>query len=174
MNKTRRVVITGLLVSVGLILHYVEGMVPMAYIIPGARLGLANIVSLIGMIIYGFGTGLLILFLRILLGSLLAGTFMTINFYLSISGGFSGYLLMGLVYYTARDKFSIIGISVIGAVFHNLGQILTAYFIIDNYGIFYYLPYLVLLAIPTGIGVGLVSYYSLQYLPGNFIRGELL
>lgn len=167
MNKTYRVVFIGLLVSAGLVLHFVESMVPMTYIVPGAKLGLANIVSLMGMIVFGFNSGLLILLLRILLGSFLGGTFLTINFYLSIAGGLSGYLAMALVYFLTKNKFSLIGISVTGAVFHNLGQVIIAFFIISNTGIFYYLPYLVLLAIPTGIGVGLVTYFSIQYLPGS-------
>jgi len=72
---------------------------------------------------------------------------------------------MALVYYLFQDKFSLIGVSIIGAVFHNLGQLLIAYFIIKNPGIFYYLPYLTLLAIPTGIGVGLITYFTSRYLP---------
>ena len=53
----------------------------------------------------------------------------------------------------------------IGAVFHNIGQIFMAYILINNIGIFYYLPYLVLLAVPTGIGVGVISYFTLKNLP---------
>ncbi|MFW6022162.1 MAG: Gx transporter family protein [Halanaerobiaceae bacterium] len=173
MNDTKKIVIIGLLVSLGLILHFVESMVPMTAIVPGAKLGLANIVSLIGFILFGFSGGLLILFFRIITGSLLAGTFMTINFYLSTTGGLLGYFAMSLTYFLLKDRFSLVGISVIGAVFHNLGQIITAYFVIENPGIFYYLPYLILLAIPTGIGVGLVSHYTLKYLSASFIRGVL-
>jgi heptaprenyl diphosphate synthase len=90
---------------------------------------------------------------------------MTINFYLSLSGGLLGYLIMSLLFYYLRDKFSIIGVSLGGAVFHNLGQIVTAYFIISNTAIFYYLPYLILLALPTGIGIGLVTIFTYNYLP---------
>ncbi|MEJ6950448.1 Gx transporter family protein [Natronospora cellulosivora (SeqCode)] len=170
MNSTRRIVLVGLLVSLGLILHFVEAMLPMSAIVPGAKLGLANIVSLVGLVLLGFQGGLLILLLRIILGSLLIGTFMTISFYLSLSGGLLSYLIMASAYFTFREKFSLIGYSVIGATFHNIGQIVIAYFIIQNPGIFYYLPYLVLLAIPTGIGVGLVSYFSISYLPAESSR----
>ncbi|MFP4661331.1 MAG: Gx transporter family protein [Halanaerobiales bacterium] len=170
MNRTRRIVIIGLLVSLGLILHFVETMIPMSYIVPGAKLGLANIVSLIGLVLFGFGGGLLILLLRVFLGSIMAGTFLTINFYLSISGGLLGYIIMALLYTFLRKRFSLVGVSVAGAAFHNLGQIIVAFFIISNPGIFYYLPFLILLSVPTGIGVGLVTYFSLNNIPQNIIR----
>ncbi|ACL70176.1 Gx transporter family protein [Halothermothrix orenii] len=170
--KTHRVVTTGLLVSMGLILHFVESMIPMSSIVPGAKLGLANIVSLVGLVLFGFQGGFQILLLRILIGSLMAGTFMTVSFYLSLSGGIFSFLAMFLAYTHLKNKFSLIGISVIGAIFHNLGQVITAYFVISNPGIFYYLPYLVLMAIPTGIGVGLASYFTVNYLPETFLRGS--
>ncbi len=163
--RTRKVVIISLLVGLGLVLHLVENMIPLSFLIPGAKLGLANIANLLGLILFGFFAGLQILLLRIFLGSILAGTFMTINFYLSLSGGLLGYLIMSLLFYYLRDKFSIIGVSLGGAVFHNFGQIVTAYFIISNTAIFYYLPYLILLALPTGIGIGLVTIFTYNYLP---------
>jgi heptaprenyl diphosphate synthase len=135
-------------------------------VVPGAKLGLANITNLIGLVLFGFQAGLQILLLRVIIGSLITGTFMTMIFYFSITGGILSFLAMALVYYFLRDKFSLIGISVIGAVFHNIGQIIIAYFVIASTGIFYYLPFLVLLAVPTGVGVGLVSYFTVNYLPG--------
>src|SRR6056297_1970877 len=119
--STRKIVIIALLVGLGLVLHLVENMLPLSFIIPGAKLGLANIANLLGLIIFGFTAGLEILLLRIFLGSILAGTFLTINFYLSLSGGILGYLVMAAFFYQYRDKFSIIGVSLGGAVFHNIG-----------------------------------------------------
>lgn len=171
MNNIRRIVMIGLLVSLGLILHFIEGMIPMSSIVPGAKLGLANIVSLMALVLFGFKEGLLILFLRLLLGSLFAGTFMTISFFLSISGGLLGYFAMSFAYLLVRGKFSLLGVSVFGSTFHNIGQILVAYYIIENPGIFYYLPYLILLAIPTGIGVGLVTYFVRDYLQSTYFWG---
>lgn len=169
--STRKVMVLGLLVSMGLILHFVESMVPMTAVVPGAKLGLANIVSLISLVLYGFEGGIMVLAMRILIGSLLAGTFMTINFYLSTAGGIISFLAMYLSYRYLKNGFSLVGISVIGATFHNLGQIILAYYIIANPGIFYYLPFFVLLAVPTGIGVGLVSCFSINYLPGDLVKG---
>ncbi|MFW5999052.1 MAG: Gx transporter family protein [Halanaerobiaceae bacterium] len=166
MFKTRRLILIGLLTALGLILHIVEGMIPMSAVVPGARLGLANVVSLMGLVLLGFSAGFQVLLLRILIGSLLAGTFMTINFYLSFSGGLLAYLMMALLYFGIKDKFSIFGVSIFGAVFHNVGQILTAYVIIGTAGLFYYLPYLTLLAVPTGLGVGFITYFTADHLKG--------
>lgn len=169
--STRKVMVLGLLVSLGLILHFVESMIPMTAVVPGAKLGLANIVSLVSLVLYGFEGGIMVLVMRILIGSLLAGTFMTINFYLSTAGGIISLWAMYLSYRYLKNRFSLVGISIIGAAFHNLGQIIIAFYIIANPGIFYYLPFLVLLAVPTGIGVGLVSYFSINYLPGDIVKG---
>ena len=168
--RTRKIVIIALLVGLGLVLHLVENMLPLSFIIPGAKLGLANISNLLGLILFGFIAGLQILLLRIFLGSILAGTFMTINFYLSLSGGLLGYLVMSLFFYYFRNKFSLIGVSLGGSVFHNVGQVITAYIIISNQAIFYYLPYLVLLALPTGVGIGLIAIFTYNYLPRELKR----
>lgn len=162
--RTKKMVIISLLISLGLILHIVEGLIPMNAAVPGAKLGLANIPNIIALVLFGFPAGLQVLLLRVLLGSLLIGTFMTINFYFSLVGGLIGFLAMAIVYYFFQNQFSLIGVSIIGAVFHNIGQITIAYFVIANQGIFYYLPFLILLAVPTGIGVGLVSHFTVNHL----------
>ena len=164
-NKIKKMVIISLLISLGLILHIVEGLIPMNAAVPGAKLGLANIPNLIAIVLFGFQAGFQVLILRVLLGSLLIGTFMTLNFYFSLAGGVIGFLAMAFAYYFFKNQLSLIGVSVIGAVFHNIGQILIAYLVIANQGIIYYLPYLLLMAVPTGIGVGLVSYFTLNHLP---------
>lgn len=173
MSRTKKVVLISLLISLGLVLHLVESFLPMAWIVPGAKLGLANIVSLIAISFFSFSAAFQVVIFRIILASLLAGTFMTINFYLSFSGGILSFILMYLAYYFLKDYLSLIGISIIGAVAHNIAQIITAYFIIANKGIFYYLPFLMILAIPTGFGVGLVSYFTLKHLPNSETGGIL-
>lgn len=171
MNKTQKIVIIALLISLGLVLHLIESFFPLAAIVPGAKLGLANIVSLLAIYLFPLSAAFEVVIFRVILGSLLAGTFMTINFYLSFSGGLLSFILMYLVYHFLKNKFSLIGISIIGAVAHNIAQITAAYFIIANQGIFYYLPFLMILALPTGLGVGLVSYFTLKYLPNSISEG---
>lgn len=170
MRKTKKIVLISLLISLGIVLHLFESFLPLNWIVPGAKLGLANIVSLVAISLFNFPAAFQVVIFRIILSSLLAGTFMTINFYLSFSGGLLSFLLMYLAYYYFKDYLSLVGISIIGAVFHNTAQIITAYFIIANKGIFYYLPFLMIIAIPTGFGMGLVSYFTLKYLPHSETR----
>ncbi|MGM0419540.1 MAG: Gx transporter family protein [Bacillota bacterium] len=164
-NKARMVVTIGLLISVGLVLHIVESLLPLGYFVPGAKIGLANIASLLGLIIFGFKTGFLILAVRIMLGSLFAGTFLSFNFFMSLSGGLLGFIFMSILYLFFNNYFSLIGVSIAGAVFHNIGQIIAASYIISNFGLIYYLPYLTLLALPAGIGIGLVVQFTYKHLP---------
>ena len=172
MRRTKKLVVISLLISLGLVLHLVESLFPLTAVVPGAKLGLANIVSLLAITFFSFTAAFQVVIFRIILASLLAGTFMTINFYLSISGGILSFLLMYLAYYYFKNKFSLIGISIIGAAAHNTAQITAAYFIIANPGIFYYLPFLLFLALPTGFGVGLVSYFTLKHLPYSLRGGK--
>lgn len=172
MKKTKKTVIIALLISLALVLHLAESFFPLTAVVPGAKLGLANIVSLLAISLFGFAAALEIVILRVILGSLLAGTFMTINFYLSFSGAIFSFMLMFFAYYYFKNYLSLIGISIIGAAAHNTAQIITAYLIISNIGIFYYLPFLILLALPTGFGVGLVSYFTLDYLPDSLTGGN--
>lgn len=173
MRKTKKTVLISLLISLALVLHLFESFLPLNWIVPGAKLGLTNIVSLLAISLFSFSAAFQVVIFRILLASMLAGTFMTINFYLSFSGGVLSFLLMYFAYYFFKEQLSLIGISIIGAFFHNLAQIITAYFIIANTGIFYYLPFLMILALPTGFGVGLVSYFTLKYLAGSKTGGVL-
>ena len=164
MTKTKKIILMGLLTGIGLILAVVEIMIPMSAVVPGAKLGLANIVNLLGLVLIGISGGFQILLLRIIIASLLMGTFMTIPFAMSFFGGLAGYLAMAVFYYFAKNKFSVIGISVVGAVFHNVGQIITASVIMGTSAVFYYLPYLTLIAVPTGLGIGVMTLFSLRYL----------
>ena len=91
--------------------------------------------------------------IRVLIVALLRTGF-GINFFFSLSGAIFSIISMALV---KKTKLSIIGVSIIGSIFHSIGQVLIGIFILSNYNITYYLPYLLLFSIPTGIVVGLIS-----------------
>jgi len=162
----QRLTLIGILASFGIILHFIEALLPAIFPVPGAKLGLANIITLMALVVLGPRGGGQVLLLRIFLGSFLAGTFMTLSFFLSISGGLLAFLAMALAFKLKAGSFSLIGISILGALAHNLGQIIAVAFIIGNLGVFYYLPVLTLLALPTGVLVGLAASYSLKAIPG--------
>ena len=136
--NTKKLVLIAILISQAIILGFVERFIPISFIVPGAKLGLANIITLIALYILTVRETSFILFGRIVLLSFMFGSVSSLLY--SISGG---YLALIAMYLAMRTKnLSIIGISVIGAVFHNVGQLAMAALIINNLNIFYYLPLL--------------------------------
>jgi len=149
-----------LLVSLACVLQITESLIP--HPIPGLRLGLANIITLIALVNLGFGYALEITILRTLLSSFMMGTFMSPAFILSFSAGLMSTLVMGLLYWLSRlsryHLFSIVGISISGALLHNLVQLYLAYLILVKHpGIFVFLPWLCIGAVFTGWTSGIIA-----------------
>lgn len=154
--KTSRMVLVALMTSLAIVLHYVETLIPVPYVMPGAKLGLANIVALYAVLAWGLKSAVLVSVLRTVAGSLIAGTFLSPTFILSFTGALLSSVVMGLLRRLLGDSVSPVGISVAGAVTHNTGQLLAAAYIVRQAGVFFYLPYLLLFAVPTGTFIGLV------------------
>lgn len=159
MNRLRALTTTAILVALASVLHAVEAIIPLPYVIPGAKLGLANIVALYGVMTLGLGQALAISFLRTLIGSLLSGTFLNFGYYLSASGAIVSTLVM---YVVSRlpltgTRLGVVGISVAGSFTHNLSQLFVAALLLRQAGVLFYLPYLLFFAVPTGIFVGLLA-----------------
>ncbi len=165
MRDTKRLVMLGLFVSMGLALHIVERMIPVPFIAPGAKLGLSNIITLTVLMSLGFKDAFSVLVVRILLGSVFGGG--VSGFIYSISGGILSILSMALIRRIGGQRVSVIGISVTGAVFHNIGQLMAAAIIIKNINLFIYLPVLLIAAVGTGIFVGMTTKFLMSYLNVN-------
>ena len=159
MKSTKKMVILSLLVSQALVLHVIERMLP---VIPvsGVKLGLANVISLFTIIIFGFKEAMLVVFLRTILGSFFGGG--VSSFLYSFTGGVFSTIVMALLFKYTKNIFSIIAISVVGAVFHNIGQILIASMVVSNANLFFYLPVLLISAVITGIFIGLTVQYTMK------------
>ncbi|NMB19309.1 MAG: Gx transporter family protein [Firmicutes bacterium] len=158
-SHTRRVVYLGLATGLALGLHIFEALIPLPtdVMVPGVKLGLANIVTLYVIMNFGTRDGIVISILRTLLGSLLSGTFMTPTFYFSFSGGLVSAIVMGLLYKYGSKYLSMMGISLVGALTHNLAQLTVAALMIEQSLILAYLPVMLFAAVPTGAFVGLVT-----------------
>ncbi len=152
-----------ILVALATVLHIVEALIPVPYVVPGAKLGLANIVALYAVMTMGPGESLTISFLRTLLGSLFSGTFLNVAYYLSVSGALLSTGAMYVIKTIFDKKLSAVGISTIGSVTHNIGQLLVASLILRQIGVMFYLPYLLAFAIPTGIFTGLAAGRIIAY-----------
>lgn len=162
MTKTQKMMFISILVAQAIVLYIVELMIPVPFITPGAKLGLANIVTVVSLYSLGFYDTLLVVLLRIILSTLLVGSLS--SFFFSISGGILSIVAMYFVKELGKENISIIGVSVMGSVFHNIGQILIAAITVQNIRIISYLPILMIAGIGTGIFVGLTSKFMLQYL----------
>ncbi|MBF0317603.1 MAG: Gx transporter family protein, partial [Nitrospirae bacterium] len=114
-----------LLAAYAIALHGFERLIPTP--VPWMRFGLANIITLLAMLMYGFRAALTVTLIRVTVGSFVIGTFLGPAFILSLSGGGLSVLSMGLVHRVVPGAFSPLGLSLTGAFFHNLGQIVVAY-----------------------------------------------
>lgn len=168
MSRTKKLAIRSLFVSIALVLHVAESMIPLPVLTPGAKIGLANVITMIAVVLLGYSEALGILIARIIIGSIFGGG--VSGFLYSFSGGMLSLLMMALVLVLAKDRVSMIGISVTGAFFHSMGQVLMAAMILQNIRILSYLPVLLLTSIGAGIFVGYVSKALIPYLKPHVKR----
>ncbi|MBD3305898.1 hypothetical protein GF339_05920 [candidate division KSB3 bacterium] len=149
MQETRQVVLLSLLIALAVVLRGLEGLIPTP--LPWVRLGLANIMTLVAILLFGLKAGLLLTALRVLIASLIFGTFLSPTFFLSVSAGLCSTLVMGIMSATGHHLFSPLGISVAGGFTHNLVQLGVAYLLlVKHVEIFYVFPILSLIGILSG------------------------
>ena len=165
--KVKKLVLMALLTAMALIIFTVEAQIPNPVPIPGVKLGLANIITVYAMFTLGPVPTLMILICRVFLGSVFAGQMMTL-FY-SLGGGLLCYgsMLIMRKFVTLRQIWVC---SAVGAVFHNIGQILVAILITHTPGLIVYLPLLLVSGIIAGILTGLSAQFIVQRLPGQFTK----
>ena len=159
MHNTRRIVLLALLIAMASVLHVVESWLPLPLPVPGIKLGLANIVSLIVIVMFGWRDAIYVAILRVFLASLFGGIFFGPAFAMSIGGAIGSTLVMAYVYRQWHPEFSLIGISIIGATIHNVVQIAVAAFLVSSATLLWYLPYLIIMALPTGFATGMTATY---------------
>lgn len=149
-----------ILVALACVLQIAESFIP--HPIPGLRLGLANMMTLTAMILLGFGAAMEVALLRTVLSAILMGTFMSPAFLLSFSGAVASTAVMGVFCWLSGThrycRLSVVGISILGALTHNMVQLFLAYFLLVKHeGIFLFFPWLSIGAVATGWVVGVVT-----------------
>lgn len=165
MNNTRRMVLLALFIAIASVLNIVESWIPLPFPIPGIKLGLANIVSLITIATFGWRDAIYVVVMRVFLASLFGGIFLGPAFAMSMSGAIASTLIMAYAYTSWESTFSFIGISILGAVIHNTAQMIMAALVVSSFTLLWYLPYLVLFALPTGWATGITVNYFLAKIP---------
>lgn len=160
----KRTVELGFLLAVALILSYVESLIPFTFGIPGIKLGLPNLIVLL--LLYsarmpakGAREALLVNGLRIVLSGFLFGSMYSILY--ALAGALFSFTVMVIA---RRCRcFSMVGVSVLGGVFHNIGQTVVAMFVVDTFAVLYYLPVLLVAGVVTGAVLGIAGMEVLPY-----------
>ena len=150
--NTKKLTVLSLCTTFALLLSYIESLIPLSLAVPGIKMGLANAAILF--VLYKMGTkeAFIVSLLRVLLASLLFGT--AVTWLYSISGALASLVLMVIL---KKLKLSPVGVSVPGAVMHNLAQICVAVWLLGAGAIFAYLPTLILSGTVCGVLIGILS-----------------
>ena len=142
-----------MLLAFALILSYVEALIPFPFMVPGMKLGLANMATLLVLYLIGEKEAAIVSVSRIILVGFLFGNLYSIMY--SLAGGILALLVMVL---SKRTGFlSCVGVSILGGVFHNIGQLAVAALIVDTKGVFYYFPVLLIGGMVCGALLGIVT-----------------
>ena len=161
MPKTRRLVFMALLTAIALTVFVIENQIPAPVPIPGVKLGLANIVTLIAMVLLSRKEAGAILLVRILMGAMFDGSPSTLLF--SAAGGLLAYLVMCLTVGRFERKLLWV-VSALAGIAHNAGQMLMCVLVVKTPGVLVYAPVLAISGIVTGIFTGLAAMYLLHAL----------
>ncbi|MCR4617557.1 MAG: Gx transporter family protein [Lachnospiraceae bacterium] len=160
-SRTKQIAISAMFAALAIGIYGLESMIPNPIPIPGIKLGLANIITLIVLKKYGLKESALVLAVRILLSSLLFGQLMSLLY--SAVGGALCLIAEYLVDKFLRGKALFIT-AIFGAILHNVGQLLVAVIITSLPGVLIYTPYLMISAVITGFVTGLAALFSLKLL----------
>lgn len=146
-----------LLSAYAIAIHSLESLLPTP--IPWLRLGIANIITLATLVLYGFRAAMMVTLIRVILSSIFIGTFLGPAFIMSFGGGVLSTLSMGVVFSLLPRIFGLVGLSLIGALFHNIAQLFLAYFLFVQKlePILIVSPLLILLSTITGAVNGFIG-----------------
>ncbi|MDO5707419.1 MAG: Gx transporter family protein [Andreesenia angusta] len=172
MKSTRKIIFLALLIAIGVVLGIVENSLPVPIPIPGAKLGFANIIQLIVIVLLGYKESLLTAFLRTFIVAIGTGNFSGLLY--SLPSAIFSTIAMITIYNFFKDKFSLMGISIIGALIHNLTQILVAVAIMNNIRIAVYYPYMALVSLFTGYFTGIAVYFFVKNSKKIIGDGEII
>ena len=159
--REKKVALYGLLTALALVLSYVEAQIPAFFVVPGMKLGLTNVVVLTALYRMGNRDALVINVVRIVVVAFTFGSLFSMLY--SLAGGFLSFLAMAAGKKTGR--FSVVGVSVLGGVSHNIGQVLVAMAVLENAALVYYLPFLLASGLGAGVLVGVAGGLLVRRLP---------
>ena len=155
-----RVAYFGVFTALALIFSYVETLIPFHFGIPGMNLGLANIIIVLVLYRLGVKEAYLLSVVRVLLSGFLFGNYFSITY--SLAGGILSLSAMALL--KRNGGFSVMGVSIAGGVFHNIGQLAVAMLVVETFSVVYYVPVLLVAGMFTGLLIGIAANEMLKRL----------
>jgi heptaprenyl diphosphate synthase len=156
--SNRKIVYLALFSAVALVLYVFETVIPKP--LPWLRFGLANLITLIALYDFGWREALWITLIRIVVGSTIVGTLLTPAFILSLGGGIVALFFMAICHHFFGNQFSIVGISIIGAVANNFSQLTIASLVyVRSWELLYLVPIFSLTSLIMGSLIGVIAYW---------------
>lgn len=162
MSNTKKMVLLSLFTAGAIVLSIIESAFPVPLPVYGVKLGLANIITLVVLYFFGIREALTVVCVRVLLTSIFGGGFVVFLF--SITGGILSTLIMGLLLKYLAGKLSLWTISVSGSITHNMGQLMVAAIVMQDFAVMGYLPVLLVSGVIMGIFIGIVSHFLINTL----------
>lgn len=162
----KRMTLLAMYTTIALTIFVVESAIPPLAPIPGIKLGLANVITLWLLIYATWRDALTALLMRIFIASMVTGQL--VSFFYSLCGGLLCFLAMALLYWLLGRRY-IVFVSIIGALFHNVGQIGIAMVLLDSLSAAAYLPVLLISGVITGTFTGLCAYFASRRLPRHVV-----
>ena len=153
-TKTKKMVYMALLSAIAIVLHMVETALQLP-LPAGMKLGLANIISLVVVEMYGTKEMFIVNFFRVIISSLMTGIFMSYPFFISCGGVMLSSIALAIL--KKLTDLPVVSTSVIAAVFHNIGQVVVVAYLLSSQAIMSYVFILLASYIPTGIFTGLTA-----------------
>ncbi|MCM1273482.1 MAG: Gx transporter family protein [Clostridium sp.] len=158
LSGNRLTAMCGVFIALALVLSYLENLLPVFSAVPGVKLGIANIVTMVALYKLGIRPAITISGGRIILAAVLFGNMSTMIY--SLAGATFSILIMVIL--KKLKLFSLVGVSVAGAVAHNMGQLIVAAIMLENLNIMYYLPVLLVAGTVSGIAIGFITVYIIK------------
>ncbi len=159
-SPAQRVALLGLYTALALVLGYLEMLIPLPWVVPGVKLGLGNIAILVTLLTLGLSPAIMVMVLKVVISHLLFSNLALLPF--SLMGGFVSTFAM---YAAARSKvLSVLGVSLVGGVMHNLGQLIVVGFVYNLQVVLAALPMLLISGMIMGILTGIVARLLLKSL----------
>lgn len=152
-NRARNTALYGMLIALAFIFSYVEAMIPVPIPVPGIKLGLANLVNVVGLYTVGIVGTIVVGLIRIVLVGFTFGN--TFSMLYGLAGGTVSMAVMAAA--KRSSCFGTVGVSVLGGVFHNIGQLTVAAYVTQTAGVFSYFPVLAAAGVVTGGLIGLLG-----------------